>query len=241
MASTLKEWHDSTYIVVIVILLIRKEVFDRLLLVNLCLDVLAGSHQHYKCISTLPQRFGLLFSSFLVYPFVFGFAFCVFIASSYPVDTQRDLTTTTTNQSHVHIAEVVLVATSDGRILVGTLAGYDQVQNVILKDTHERIYIRRNSNGNAAAATAVSGDDDVTVERVPLGLYVVRGDSLCLIADFDDTAAHNEKTTTATTTTGKNEGGGDEEEDTSSNSGQQQQEQDTRIPFPLPPIQQHQF
>ena len=46
--------------------------------------------------------------------------------------------------------------------------GHDQVQNIILKEAFEKIY-----------------SADQPVERVPLGVYVVRGDSLCLIGEFD--------------------------------------------------------
>ena len=65
-------------------------------------------------------------------------------------------------------AETLCVVTSDGRVLVGTLLGHDQVQNLILNDAHERVY---------------SADADV--EEVPLGLLVIRGDDLCLVGEFD--------------------------------------------------------
>jgi U6 snRNA-associated Sm-like protein LSm8 len=64
----------------------------------------------------------------------------------------------------------VYVLTCDGRVLVGTLVGNDQVQNLILNDTVERVY-------------SSSAD-----EEVELGLYVVRGDSLCLIGEYDPQA-----------------------------------------------------
>ena len=53
---------------------------------------------------------------------------------------------------------------------MGTLLGNDQVQNLILNDAVERIY---------------SSDSDV--EEVNLGLYVIRGDNLCLVGEFDET------------------------------------------------------
>jgi len=62
-----------------------------------------------------------------------------------------------------------MLVTSDGRIIVGNFVGHDQVQNVILKEAHERIY-----------------SEDEAPERVPLGVYVVRGDSLVLIGEFDE-------------------------------------------------------
>lgn len=60
------------------------------------------------------------------------------------------------------------MVTSDGRTIMGILAGNDQVQNVILDDAKERIY-----------------SDDAPVETVELGLYVIRGDNVCMIADYD--------------------------------------------------------
>jgi small nuclear ribonucleoprotein (snRNP)-like protein len=55
----------------------------------------------------------------------------------------------------------VLVLTNDGRAVVGTLRGYDQATNLALEDCHERVF------------SAAQG-----VERVPLGLYFVRGDNV---------------------------------------------------------------
>ena len=68
-----------------------------------------------------------------------------------------------------------MLVTSDGRIIVGHFVGHDQVQNVILKEAHERIY-----------------SEEEPPERVPLGLYVVRGDSLCLIGEFDDDSVNDD-------------------------------------------------
>jgi U6 snRNA-associated Sm-like protein LSm8 len=62
--------------------------------------------------------------------------------------------------------ESVTILTCDGRLLVGTLIGHDQVQNLILNDAQERIY---------------SEDEDV--ELVPLGLYVIRGDNVAIVGD----------------------------------------------------------
>ena len=57
--------------------------------------------------------------------------------------------------------ETVSVITSDGRNIVGTLRGYDQAINIILADSHERVF----SSSRA-------------VEVVELGLFVVRGDNM---------------------------------------------------------------
>lgn len=64
---------------------------------------------------------------------------------------------------------MVLVLTSDGRMIIGKFIGHDHVQNVVLNDSYERIY-----------------SDTFDVENVPLGLYVIRGDSLCLIGEYDE-------------------------------------------------------
>jgi len=46
--------------------------------------------------------------------------------------------------------------------------GHDQVQNLILNDAVEHIY---------------SVEEEV--EQVPLGLYVVRGDNVAIVGEFD--------------------------------------------------------
>lgn len=58
--------------------------------------------------------------------------------------------------------------TSDGRVITGELVGNDQVQNLILNQAQERVY-----------------SDDAPVELVELGLYVIRGDNVCMVGDFD--------------------------------------------------------
>ena len=75
--------------------------------------------------------------------------------------------------SHLHFfpwlcTEKLFIVTSDGRTIVGTLLGNDQVQNLILNDAVERVY-----------------SDDADVEEVPLGLYLIRGDNLCLVGEYD--------------------------------------------------------
>lgn len=84
-----------------------------------------------------------------------------------------DPPTTIPNLSNLFTApicfsETVCVVTSDGRTIIGTLVGNDQVQNLILNDAQERVY-----------------SIDAEVETVDLGLYVIRGDNVCMIADFD--------------------------------------------------------
>lgn len=66
-------------------------------------------------------------------------------------------------------AETVTVITNDGRVLQGTLRGYDQTINIIVDDAVERVF----------SATA-------PVEQVPLGLYIVRGDNVAMIGEVDE-------------------------------------------------------
>lgn len=46
--------------------------------------------------------------------------------------------------------------------------GHDQVQNLILNDATEHLY-----------------STDEPVEQVPLGLYVVRGDNVAVVGEFE--------------------------------------------------------
>ncbi len=62
------------------------------------------------------------------------------------------------------VDKVVTVITLDGRCLVGTLKGYDAVCNLILGDSHERLF--------------GGGEGGAGMQREPLGLYIVRGDSV---------------------------------------------------------------
>lgn len=63
-------------------------------------------------------------------------------------------------------AEKVLIITVDGRTLTGTLISCDQVTNIVLKDTIERI-IRPQ-------------DDEEPSAEQPHGLYLVRGDNVVI-------------------------------------------------------------
>ena len=71
--------------------------------------------------------------------------------------------------------EQISVITCDGRYIQGTLAGYDQLQNLILKDAQERVY-----------QLPKEPTDDATdvLEMVPLGLYLIRGDNVAIVSDI---------------------------------------------------------
>jgi len=68
-----------------------------------------------------------------------------------------------------YVNRPVSIITADGRNFIGTLKGFDQTINVILDETHERVY--SSSQG---------------VEQVVLGLHIVRGDNICVIGEIDE-------------------------------------------------------
>ncbi|CAK9294929.1 unnamed protein product [Gordionus sp. m RMFG-2023] len=67
------------------------------------------------------------------------------------------------------VNHTVSIITSDGRNIVGTLKGFDQTLNVILDESHERVYSTNQG-----------------IEQVVLGLYIIRGDNIVLIGEIDD-------------------------------------------------------
>ncbi|KAF9390875.1 hypothetical protein CPC16_004746 [Podila verticillata] len=71
-----------------------------------------------------------------------------------------------------HLRELVdkpvWVYLTDGRTLVGQFTGYDQACNIILTQTHERIY-----------------SSDEPMKSVPIGVYVIRGEIIAVIGDLD--------------------------------------------------------
>ena len=64
--------------------------------------------------------------------------------------------------------EPICVVTGDGRIITGIFVGHDQVQNVILNDAEEKVF-----------------SEDAPTETVELGLYVIRGDNVSLVGEYD--------------------------------------------------------
>ncbi|TGZ46143.1 N-alpha-acetyltransferase 38, NatC auxiliary subunit, partial [Temnothorax longispinosus] len=54
-------------------------------------------------------------------------------------------------------------------LLQGTLKGFDQTINIILDESHERVY------------STTQG-----VEQVVLGLHIIRGDNVAIVGELDD-------------------------------------------------------
>jgi len=73
------------------------------------------------------------------------------------------------SQLEGYVNRVVSIITSDGRNFVGTLKGFDQTINIILDDSHERVY---------------SGSQGI--EQIPLGLHLIRGDNIAVVGELDE-------------------------------------------------------
>lgn len=65
------------------------------------------------------------------------------------------------------IDKKVLIILRDGRHLVGKLRSFDQFMNLILEDTHERLLLPGKYSD------------------VPMGLFIVRGDTIVLMGEVD--------------------------------------------------------
>ncbi|KAI0211331.1 U6 snRNA-associated Sm-like protein LSm8 [Lamellibrachia satsuma] len=68
-----------------------------------------------------------------------------------------------------YVNHQVSIVTADGRVIVGTLKGFDQTINLILDESHERVF------------SSAQG-----VEQVVLGLYIIRGDNVAVIGEIDN-------------------------------------------------------
>mmetsp|Transcript_26395 Transcript_26395/g.73782 ORF Transcript_26395/g.73782 Transcript_26395/m.73782 type:complete len:96 (+) Transcript_26395:74-361(+) len=66
------------------------------------------------------------------------------------------------------IEKQISVLTNDGRNVVGILQGVDQMTNIILTNSHERIF-------------SESG-----TEKEELGLYIVKGDNVAVLGEIDE-------------------------------------------------------
>ncbi|XP_011496830.1 PREDICTED: U6 snRNA-associated Sm-like protein LSm8 [Ceratosolen solmsi marchali] len=68
-----------------------------------------------------------------------------------------------------YVNHTVSIITSDGRNFIGTLKGFDQTINLILDESHERVYSTTHG-----------------VEQVVLGLHIIRGDNVAVVGELDD-------------------------------------------------------
>mmetsp|Transcript_278 Transcript_278/g.715 ORF Transcript_278/g.715 Transcript_278/m.715 type:complete len:99 (-) Transcript_278:193-489(-) len=63
----------------------------------------------------------------------------------------------------------ISVITNDGRNIIGILKGYDQTNNLIVDECHERVYSTKSG-----------------VEQLVLGLYLIRGDNVAVVGELDE-------------------------------------------------------
>lgn len=67
------------------------------------------------------------------------------------------------------VDKTVNVITTDGRNFLGTLVSFDQKTNLIISNCVERFY----------------QDQSTPMQEEELGVFFVRGDNVCLIAEVD--------------------------------------------------------
>lgn len=67
------------------------------------------------------------------------------------------------------VNNTVSIITADGRNFVGTLKGFDQTINVILDESHERVFSQQQG-----------------IEQVVLGLHIIRGDNIAVVGQIDE-------------------------------------------------------
>ncbi|KAG5534418.1 hypothetical protein RHGRI_022518 [Rhododendron griersonianum] len=66
-------------------------------------------------------------------------------------------------------SKTISVITNDGRNIVGVLKGFDQATNIILDESHERVYSTKEG-----------------VQQLVLGLYIIRGDNISIVGEIDE-------------------------------------------------------
>ncbi|KAH7550586.1 hypothetical protein JRO89_XS13G0226000 [Xanthoceras sorbifolium] len=67
------------------------------------------------------------------------------------------------------VDQTISVITNDGRNIVGILKGFDQATNIILDESHERVYSTKEG-----------------VQQLVLGLYIIRGDNISIVGELDE-------------------------------------------------------
>ncbi|CAA0813419.1 Sm-like protein LSM8 [Striga hermonthica] len=67
------------------------------------------------------------------------------------------------------VDQTISIITNDGRNIVGVLKGFDQATNIILDESHERVYSTKEG-----------------VQQLVLGLYIIRGDNISIVGELDE-------------------------------------------------------
>ncbi|XP_042389157.1 sm-like protein LSM8 isoform X1 [Zingiber officinale] len=100
------------------------------------------------------------------------------------------------------VNQTISIITNDGRIIVGTLRGFDQATNIILDESHERVYSTRVSYSlystvilffflpistfNPLCLFLLSIILQEGVQQLALGLYIIRGDNISVVGELDE-------------------------------------------------------
>ncbi|CAN1849406.1 Sm-like protein LSM8 [Linum perenne] len=77
------------------------------------------------------------------------------------------------------VDQTISVITNDGRNIVGVLKGFDQATNIILDESHERVYSTKITD--SLLCFSQEG-----VQQLVLGLYIIRGDNISVIGELDE-------------------------------------------------------
>ncbi|XP_010528614.1 PREDICTED: sm-like protein LSM8 isoform X1 [Tarenaya hassleriana] len=105
------------------------------------------------------------------------------------------------------VDQTISVITNDGRNIVGVLKGFDQATNIILDESHERVFSTKGLMTCEAPfpfkrmLIFERGDHKVMliqcysrcpckkmegVQQLVLGLYIIRGDNISVIGELDE-------------------------------------------------------
>lgn len=74
----------------------------------------------------------------------------------------------------------VAILTRDGRLIVGTLKGFDQGANVILSNSEERVFRTDLPN---ETSTIIHGR---MMDTLQMGSFILKGDSIVLVGEIDE-------------------------------------------------------
>ncbi|CAN1146015.1 Sm-like protein LSM8 [Linum perenne] len=99
------------------------------------------------------------------------------------------------------VDQTISVITNDGRNIVGVLKGFDQATNIILDESHERVYSTKFLSNQSPLLRIgmlhsyfwfTSMTDSLLcfsqegVQQLVLGLYIIRGDNISVIGELDE-------------------------------------------------------
>ncbi|CDY54443.1 BnaC02g45590D [Brassica napus] len=95
------------------------------------------------------------------------------------------------------VDQIISVITNDGRNIVGVLKGFDQATNIILDESHERVFSTKCHLFNRILRNVsqifihnillwFSLSECEGVQQLVLGLYIIRGDNIGVIGELDE-------------------------------------------------------